>query len=235
MSPPSVVAPEDVQEAAEAGSSAGAVLVAAPGGASAARAGMEDRIVAAALVCIGRFGVAKTSLEDVARQAGCSRASVYRAFPGGKEPLLEAVVVAELGRFFAELNAALDRAGSLEELLVDGVTTAGRWIVEHRALQFVLAHEPEVVLPLVSFSEMDHLLSLVSDVVAPHLEAWIDPVGAARVVEWTTRLVLSYAASPSPYVDVRDRESVRSLLRTFVLPGIQARGWAYAEDMASAR
>ncbi len=201
-----------------------------PTGSGPSRGGLEGRIIGAALACLARWGVAKTSLDDVAREAGCSRATVYRAFPGGKEALIEAVLRVELGRFFAELRDRLDSADSLEDLIVEGMTTAGRWITGHPALQFVLAHEPELILPRVSFTGMDRLMSAAEVIVGPHIGRWIGPEGVTRVVEWTTRLVISYAASPSPYVDVTDRESVRGLVKTFVLPGIHARGWAGADS-----
>ena len=51
----------------------------------------HHRVLDATLTCIARVGVAKTTLDDVAREAGCSRATVYRYFPG-KQPLLDAVV-----------------------------------------------------------------------------------------------------------------------------------------------
>src|SRR3954471_10003835 len=89
---------------------------------------LEDRVIDAALRCIARWGVAKTTLDDVARQAGCSRATVYRVVPGGKDGLVEPVGRAEASRFFAALAERLDAAADqgLEELLVAGMSEAGR-------------------------------------------------------------------------------------------------------------
>src|SRR5882672_11185259 len=117
----------------------------------------EARIADAALRCIGRWGIAKTTLDDVATEAGCSRATVYRLFPGGKERLLEAVVVHETARFAAGLNDALAGAADLEDLLVAGVGFAARDLEQHDALQFLLAYEPELILPLIAFRQMDVL------------------------------------------------------------------------------
>ena len=50
-----------------------------------------DRILDAALACIARVGVGKTTLDDVAREAGCARATVYRCFPG-RQALLRALL-----------------------------------------------------------------------------------------------------------------------------------------------
>ncbi|MCL6451972.1 MAG: TetR/AcrR family transcriptional regulator, partial [Acetobacteraceae bacterium] len=55
-----------------------------------------ERILEAAYVCVARFGLAKTTIEDVAKVAGVSRASVYRAFPGGRDDLLRRTVVWEM-------------------------------------------------------------------------------------------------------------------------------------------
>ena len=75
----------------------------------------EQRIVDAALRCICRWGVAKTALDDAAREAGCSRATVYRLFPGGKDGLMEAVARTEIARFFAAVADRLAAAATLED------------------------------------------------------------------------------------------------------------------------
>ena len=51
----------------------------------------EQRLLEATLVCLARHGIAKTTLDDVAREAGVSRATLYRYFPG-KQALLSAAV-----------------------------------------------------------------------------------------------------------------------------------------------
>ena len=52
---------------------------------------VRDRILDATLTCLGRVGLTKTTLDDVAREAGCARATLYRYFPG-KQPLVNALV-----------------------------------------------------------------------------------------------------------------------------------------------
>src|SRR6185437_2489660 len=68
------------------------------------------RIVDAALRCLARQGVAKTTADDIAREAGLSRATLYRAFPGGKDGVLHAVVETETARLFSELAVAMGEA-----------------------------------------------------------------------------------------------------------------------------
>ena len=48
------------------------------------RSSTRVRIVDAALRCLARQGIAKTTVDDIAREAGLSRATLYRAFPGGQ-------------------------------------------------------------------------------------------------------------------------------------------------------
>src|SRR5687767_11081360 len=133
-----------------------------------AKAVSEERVLDAALRCIARWGVAKTTLDDIAREAGCSRATVYRLFPGGKDVVLDAVVGRELRQFFEGLAAELDRCrDDLEELLVAGVTFASRGIRDHGVLQLLLRHEPEVILPLVAFDRFDVVLDAAAAFCAP--------------------------------------------------------------------
>ena len=182
--------------------------------------GVEQRVVDATLRCIGRWGVTKTTLDDVAREAGCSRATVYRAFPGGKDAVLAAVVTSELARLVQGLHAALDDADGLEDLVVRGVTHAARTLRGHAALRYLLAHEPEVILPRVAFAHMNQVLEVAGGVVGRHLVPYVGEAEAPRAAEWLARIVFSYTLAPSETVDVCDEESVRALVRDFVLPGL---------------
>ena len=187
-----------------------------------ARSEQELRVVDAALRCIARWGVAKTTLDDVAREAGWSRATVYRLFPGGKDAVLETVAEVELERLFTALDERLTATADLEDLLVAGMSEAGARITGHAALRFLVLHEPEVILPQISFARAERVLARVAAFASPYLSRWLAPEEANRVAEWVTRIVISYAASPSESVDVADDDSVRRLVRSFVLPGIQA-------------
>lgn len=180
-----------------------------------------QRIVDALLRCVCRWGVAKTTLDDVAREAGCSRATVYRLFPGGKDAVLEATAQSEIERFFVALAERIDQAESLEDALVVGMTEAGRRLRGHEALQYLLVHEPEAVLTRLAFTQMDQVLRLASEFATPHLSRWLAPDDAARAAEWVARLVCSYSMTPGDGVHFEDEGSVRALVRMFVLPGLQ--------------
>lgn len=184
-------------------------------------AAQRVRIVEGLLCCIGSQGLAKTTLDDVARASGYSRATLYRAFPGGKDALLTAAVETEVSRLFSDLAVRMGRASSLEDVLVAGMTGAAVTVTGHRALGFILEHEPEVVLPHLAFDHQDRVLAVVRQYAAPFLGRWLDHEEAERVAEWAARIVLSYLGCPAPDIDLSDAGDVRRLVRTYVLPGIR--------------
>lgn len=183
-------------------------------------AAIDGRIRAAALDCIGRWGVSKTTLDDVARQAQCSRATVYRIFPGGKDALVQAVARAEVARMAAAVSARMEAADTLEELLAGGLAEAARQLTGHRVLVFLLAHEPDVVVPWLAFQRGNQLLRFATGLAAPHLARFLDPDIARRAAEWATRVLLAFSLCPAAGVDLTDDAAARRIVTTFLLPGL---------------
>ena len=182
--------------------------------------GPGERIVAAAVRCVARWGLAKTTLDDVAREAGCGRATVYRLFPGGRDALWDAVVVTEAQEFFRRIASRAAAEAGLEDVLVAVVTESATGLAQHAALQFLLAHEPEAILPHLAFHRMNDVLKVVGEVGGPLLSPWMADEDAARAAEWIARVVISYLTSPSDHFDLLDVTSARRFVRTFVLPGL---------------
>ncbi|MHB1822226.1 MAG: TetR/AcrR family transcriptional regulator [Acidimicrobiales bacterium] len=180
------------------------------------------RIIEALLDCVASYGLAKTTVDDIARAAGCSRATVYRVFPEGKDSIMRAAVDTEVSRLFASLALVIGQADSLEEVLVSGMVEAARLIGDNRVVTYLLEHEPGVVLPYLAFDEMDRLLERASSFAAPFLGQWLGLDDSVRVAEWVTRIMLSYLVCPAEYLRLSDRRSVERFVRTFVLPGIRA-------------
>jgi AcrR family transcriptional regulator len=181
-----------------------------------------DRVLDATVRCVARWGLAKTTLDDIAREAGVSRATVYRSFPGGRDVVVQAAVAAEIQSFLDGLAARLRTATDLEDLLVAGITYSARSLRDHEALQFLLTHEPEVVLPHVSFGAFDQLLAVAGEWIRPWLAPHVGDELALRAGEWVTRLVLSYTLSPSESFDLAEQAAARRFTNTFLLPGLVA-------------
>jgi AcrR family transcriptional regulator len=180
------------------------------------------RVVDAALRCVARCGLTKTTVDDVAREAGISRATLYRLFPGGKEAVVRAVVETGTARLFSDIGAAMGGASDVESLLVAGIVTAARHLRSHDALDYLVRNEPGTVLPHLTFGGLDRLLDAACRFAAPFLGRWLEPEEAARAGEWAARIVVSYLVCPRADVDLADEVDVIRLVSTFVVPGIQA-------------
>ena len=186
------------------------------------RSSTRVRLVDGALECLARQGIAKTTVDDIARAAGLSRATAYRTFPRGKEGILAGVVETEVARLFSSLAVAMGEAGDLEDVLVAGMVASARWLRWHEPLTYLLEHEPGAVLPYVTFGGFDRVMRVASDLAAPFFARWLEPEQASRAAEWGVRIVMAYTSDPSPHADLTDPADTRALVRTFVLPGILA-------------
>lgn len=182
---------------------------------------LERRILDAALRLVARWGVGKTTIADIGREAGCSRASVYRAFPGGKHELFVRLGRSEFQRFFEMLTARVDSAETFEDALTDLVVSASAGLAAHDALQFVLAHEPGLVLPFLGFNQVDRLYEGIRKTLGPHLERFVAVDGdAAWAAEWSARVVLSFAFDRAGQADLSDPVAARRLVTQFLLPAL---------------
>jgi len=179
----------------------------------------EERVLDALLDCIGRWGIAKTTAEDIARAAGISRATLYRTFPGGKDVVVDALVRHETARFFRVVSARLDRAATVDDVVTIGIVEAARFLADHRALGYLLRHEPDRVLPAFAFHRLDRVLAIATDFAAPHLRRFLaDDHTAAVRAEWVVRVLLSYVVNPSPELDLTDEADVRRFVATYLVP-----------------
>jgi AcrR family transcriptional regulator len=181
---------------------------------------VRQRVVEATYECVARWGFAKTTVEDAAREAGVSRATLYRYFPGGREELLTAVVAWENARFFGRLYDAVKDATSLEEVMERGLVFAHRALADHEVLQRVLQTEPETLLPKLTV-EAAGTQELIAQFLEPYLERHRLAPGVDRqeAAEFLARMALSYVAAPGRW-DLDDPAQVAPLVRAELLGGI---------------
>jgi AcrR family transcriptional regulator len=196
-----------------------AVLTGAdPNSAADALDAAQTRLVEAALSCVARWGAEKTSLDDVAKSAGVSRATVYRVFPGGKESVMRAAAQVEAGRLFRHFEERLKAASDLEELLVTGLVEGARSFAARPALRALLAHASPVPDPERPFPELEEIEGAIAAWAAPHLARFLEEGRATRMADWVTRIAFSYAVCPSPAIDLADESDVRALVRELFIP-----------------
>ena len=176
------------------------------------------RALDAAQACMARFGVAKTTIDDIAREANLSRATMYRHY-ANKHEMFGAVAQREILRIAEAVNASIASDGTLIDAVTNAIVTTARRLNENPALAFVLVHEPEALVPFLAFDAAAIALRHAAAFGAVAFEPWLDPVAAERAGELIARIVLAYL-SPQEISILTDPETVRDLASTFLVPGL---------------
>ena len=188
---------------------------------------LRERLLEAAYACVARFGMGKTTIEDVVKESGVSRATIYRVFPGGKDQLMREVVAWEMGRFFGALAEAVAGAPDFATLVEEGLVFAHRAVLDHEVLQKVLVTEPERLLPLLT-TQQDRPLRFITGYLVPFLEreeregrVW-PGLDLERAADYVARMLLSFTSAPGRW-DLTDRTQVHELVETELLAGVLSR------------
>ncbi|HVW33294.1 MAG TPA: TetR/AcrR family transcriptional regulator [Acidimicrobiia bacterium] len=192
------------------------------------RRSVRERVLEGALVCVGRYGLARTTVDDVAQASGVSRATIYRHFPGGREQIVKETVAWEQGRFFSRLGEAVAGAPDLCVLIENTLLFARKALAEHAIFQRVVETEPDRLLPLLTV-EAHRILPVIAGFLVPYVERecaegrlrpGADP---ARTADYLARMVLSCIGASGVY-DLDDPAEVRLLVREQLLAGVLAPG-----------
>jgi AcrR family transcriptional regulator len=88
--------------------------------ASARTDGARERILAAAERCIGRHGIRKTTMDDIACEVGLSRPSVYRYFADRDDLLIE-LITRHARALIVRARKSVSRQSSLPDQIVETV------------------------------------------------------------------------------------------------------------------
>ena len=189
---------------------------------------VRGKVLEGGLVSIGQYGLARTTVDDVAHASGVSRATIYRHFPGGRDQIVRDTVAWEMGRFFSSLGEAVAAAPDLCVLLEDALVFARKALAQHIVFQRVMQTEPERLLPLLTV-ESFRILPLIGGFLVPYLERERDAgrlregADIGRTADYTARMVLSCIGASGVY-DLDDPAEVRVLVREQLLAGVLAPG-----------
>lgn len=159
--------------------------------------GTEDRILAATLAVLSRVGIAGLSLEEVAREAGTSRQTVYRYF-GNRDALIAATVLREERGFLARIEQAAHEDLDLRDAIEAAIDAALNAAREHPLLDRLLATEPEALLPFLT-TGAGPVLTAARPALADLLASRAPDLSSqhrATLVDGCTRLIVSYAINP---------------------------------------
>jgi AcrR family transcriptional regulator len=184
---------------------------------------LDTRILDAAKVCRARWGIDRVTIDDIAAEAGVSRATLYRQFPGGREVLFEALRVRELEMFFSDLRQAVAEAITLEDLLVDIVVWSTRALRDDEHLAISLATEPGVAVTELTVEGLPRIVRVAHAFIIPLVEPFLEPAQARQLIDVLARVVISYFLAPSEVFDLGDEASARRFIAPFLNDALTVR------------
>jgi TetR/AcrR family transcriptional regulator len=175
-------------------------------------------ILEAARGVFEQYGARRANVEDVARAAGVSRSTLYRAYPN-KDVLLEAVLLAELDAFLTELDRV---AADLppREAVVECFTQGLRLTREIPLLARLAESEPDLITAAGAASHSSLVLGS-ADRVAGTLRragATMPDDELRTVAELMLRVAWTYLLNPRGGLDVTDEHAVRDYARRYLAP-----------------
>jgi AcrR family transcriptional regulator len=183
----------------------------------------RDRLLDATERCLRRSGLRRITMTDVAREAGLSRAWLYRQFPD--KPSLVLATLARIDeQFWADAQARVAAAEGLSARVAEAVALSR----EQRPGALLLelqAREPEAFAVTVG-TGLREMMPGMATFWHAYLEEAKDrgeirpDIDVVRAGEWVMRMVLSLVTVPGHAVDVDDRFGVRGFLDEFLVAGL---------------
>jgi AcrR family transcriptional regulator len=167
-----------------------------------------DRILDAAEELFIRRDAATVGMNEIARAAGCSRATVYRYFEN-RDALYIAYVHRETYRVFSEMGKHIAGISDPRERLLEGVAASLRSVRESPALSSWFASTQRPI-----GGEMAER----SEVIKALTEAFLGSLGIDDVEQrarWLVRVMISLLVFPG-----HDEADERAMLEEFVLPTV---------------
>ena len=192
-----------------------------------AGAGTRDRLIAACETCLRRNGLRRTTMVDVAEEAGVSRAALYKHF-GDKATLVLAAIAHTDERFWTDAHRRVGRRRTLAAQVAEAVQISREQerAVQPGSLMQHLRRTDRDELAVVLDAGLREVLPAMAEFWRPHLERARDrgevrpDLDVARAAEWVMRMVLSLITVPGDAVDVDDPTSLRAFLDDFLLSGL---------------
>lgn len=176
-----------------------------------------DRILDAVVALTIETGMRKVSVDDIARRAGLSRATVYLQFPQ-RNRLLEAAIERELGELLRKITEVAEQYEDPEERLIGAVAGALQLAIAHPAITALLRLNPA---PLIPYVLGEHALGIsigrafASSLIGDDL---LSGEARAQFAEHIIRQFHSLLIAPSSTIPLATEDECRRYVRTFLLP-----------------
>ena len=181
-----------------------------------------ERLLDAAEVCLAQFGPQKTSMEDVARAAGMSRATVYRYFEN-RDALLLGVASRQASNLSAGAIRYLAQFDTISDWLVEGLLFTLREIPKRpvfASLVTSLDSSSASKLLLGSSGMIQIGVNVLRPMFANAKEQGLlhDDIDIDMLIEWMLRVLWTYLNTPSQVAT--DEDGMRKLFHMMLIPAV---------------
>ena len=183
---------------------------------------VRERLLDSAEGCLEQFGPQKTSMEDVARAAGMSRATVYRYFEN-RDALLLAVASRQSSALASEAISYLSRFNTISDWLVEGLLFTLRELPNRPVFASLVTSldsraSGNLLLGSTGLVQIgvDVLQPMFANAKAQGLLR--DDIDSEMLIEWLLRMLWTYLNAPSQVAT--DEEGMRKLFRMMLIPAV---------------
>lgn len=179
---------------------------------------MTTAILDAAQRVFETYGARRATVEDVARAAGVSRSTLYRAYPN-KDTLLQAVLFRQLDDFLAELDRVA-RDLPPREAVVECFARGMALTREIPLLARLVESEPEIITGVGGASHSSLVLGTARQVAHTlrRSGATMPQDELLVVAELMLRVAYTYLLNPAGSLDATDDAAVRDYARRYLAP-----------------
>lgn len=172
-------------------------------------------------------GIAKTTMEDIAREAGAGKATLYRYFPN-KTAVVDALVARENERFTRRLTRAVAEADTAAHKIESAFVAALDFLRSHSMLNKSLREEPDILLPYLTLRSGPMVqtgMRIFREVIDAGVRSGeFRPVHPEWAAETIFRLVMSFFSLPPLAIRVDDPAQVREYAHGLVAGTLLAPG-----------
>lgn len=182
---------------------------------------VEDKIIDATVKCFRRFGINKTSMDDIAKAAKLSRPTIYRYFPSRHHLAVE-VMVREVRDHTRLVVPVIKEHRYPPRALIEGIMFDLATAKEHPYTSIIVSDAGSELLAKVAGSD-ETMLSAMSEQWLPSLTRWRED-GYLRpdlkmddVLLWIT--LYMHTSLGKSFVKMTE-ERMRRMLATLVVPAL---------------
>lgn len=181
----------------------------------------RGRLLDAAEECFARFGISKTTVEDIAKQAQVSRATVYRYFPG-RDAVVSGVILRETDRYLERVRPRVESQTDLGSAILEFVEVTLRAARRDETVGLLFNSDEALdsvgIIEGTSVSLFEMVTAFFAPIFAERPNELRADVSTDDAAEWILRTVLSFLTVSGP--KRRSQAGLDSYLRRFLLPAL---------------